>query len=353
MPRSDGQRRDGSGDEEARPLRAPPNRSSSSRATTRSSNGATSSPDRLRRLVALAGDHDDVAGSAPLEGDGDRRRRSGSTTSRRRRRAARRSAAMIAAGSSLRGLSDVRTTTLRASGCRLAHRRPLGAVAVAAAAEHHQRRVSATASSRAASQHLLEPVGRVGVVDDDAERLALVDRLEPAGHRPASPMPVRDRVGSGCRARRAAWPRPGRSTTLNRPPSGTRSSTPRQVNALPDGRSVEVGDIGERVRDGRDLGGIEQQPAVGIVDVDDRTQRRSRRRTARLGLEVALHGPVEVEVVAAEVGEHGDREVECRRPGAARARATTPPSRPRSSLVAPIARAAAAARALRASSARR
>ena len=33
---------------------------------------------------------------------------------------------------------------------------------------------------------------------------------------------------------------------------------------------VQIRDVGERVRDGRDLGGVEQQPAVGIVDVDHR-----------------------------------------------------------------------------------
>ena len=43
---------------------------------------------------------------------------------------------MIASGSSERGLSDVTTTRSASARRDLAHQRPLGAVAVAAAAEH-------------------------------------------------------------------------------------------------------------------------------------------------------------------------------------------------------------------------
>ena len=57
------------------------------------------------------------------------------------------------------------------------------AVAVAAAAEHHDAPGRPAASSRAAPSALLEGAGLVGVVDEHGERLALVDRLEPPGHR--------------------------------------------------------------------------------------------------------------------------------------------------------------------------
>ena len=80
------------------------------------------------------------------------------------------------------------------------------------------------------------------------------------------------------------------------------------MNALPDGRRSQVRDVGERVRDGRDLGGVEQQATVRVVDVHHRTSGEAGGEQARLGLEVALHRPVEVEVVAGEVREHGDRE---------------------------------------------
>ena len=59
-----------------------------------------------------------------------------------------------------------------------AHHRPLLAVPVAARAEDDDQPPVAEAAGGA--QHVLERVGRVGVVDDDRERLPLVDRLEPA-----------------------------------------------------------------------------------------------------------------------------------------------------------------------------
>ena len=120
------------------------------------------------------------------------RRRSGSTTSPAVG-APLTISAMIVAGSSLRGLSDVTTATLRAGGRGRAHRRPLGAVAVAAGAEHHQDAMSGGHLARRV-EHTLETVGRVGVVDDDAERLALVDRLEPPRHRSSVAEARGDRV---------------------------------------------------------------------------------------------------------------------------------------------------------------
>ena len=60
--------------------------------------------------------------------------------------------------------------------------------------------------------------GRVRVVDEHRERLALVDGLEAAGHaaRRAS-MPARDRLVRRCRAARAPATAPSTFSTLNRP----------------------------------------------------------------------------------------------------------------------------------------
>ena len=117
--------------------------------------------------------------------------------------------AMIAAGSSLRGLSEVTTATSRACGGRLAHARSLGAIPVPAGAEDEHHAMPA-ATSRAASSTLLEAIGRVGVVDDDAERLALVDRLEPPWHRSSVADARHDRGGSAPRARPTQSRRRGR-----------------------------------------------------------------------------------------------------------------------------------------------
>ena len=61
-----------------------------------------------------------------------------------------------------------------------AHQRPLAAIAVAAASEDADQAPGGDLARR--PQHVLEPVRRVGVVDEHREGLAGVDRLEPPGH---------------------------------------------------------------------------------------------------------------------------------------------------------------------------
>ena len=87
---------------------------------------------------------------------------------------------MIASGSSLRGLSEVTSTRSASRRGGVAHQRALAAVAVAAGAEHHVQAAARDLARRA--QHVLERVGRVRVVHEHAEVLALVHRLEAAGH---------------------------------------------------------------------------------------------------------------------------------------------------------------------------
>ena len=89
--------------------------------------------------------------------------------------------AMIASGSSLRGLSEVTTTTSARSTRDPAHQRPLAAVAVAARAEDDDHAAPPRARAPAASA-VVERLRRVRVVDEDGERLSLVDRLEASRH---------------------------------------------------------------------------------------------------------------------------------------------------------------------------
>ena len=78
---------------------------------------------------------------------------------------------MIACGSSCRGLSDVTTTRSACCGRGGAHQRALVGIAVAAASEHDHDPACRGAIDRAVGEHAGEGVGRVGVVDDDGERV--------------------------------------------------------------------------------------------------------------------------------------------------------------------------------------
>src|SRR3954451_3437053 len=132
----------------------------------------------LPLLVALAGDDHDVAGL----GDRDRLLDRGAAVD----------LDVDAAPAALQDLGDDRLRVLVARvvgrddhdvglvARDLAHERPLRAVAVPAGAEHDD---EAPARERArGAQHVVERVGRVGVVHEHRERLALVDRLEAARH---------------------------------------------------------------------------------------------------------------------------------------------------------------------------
>ena len=151
----------------------------------------------LLRLGAPAGDHDDVAGTRRRRAPSSiAARRSSSISSRRARPTA--TSAAIAAGSSERGLSEVRIARSASSADDPPHQRPLAAVAVAAGAEDD--REPAVAEPAGGADHVLERVGSVGIVDDHREGLACVDRLEAAGH---ARRPTRSRAGSRRGRRRA------------------------------------------------------------------------------------------------------------------------------------------------------
>ena len=118
--------------------------------------GSTASADLLPCLVTLAGDQHGVPGRGPrasARSIAARRSPTSHDLAPRRPRLAPRPAiaARIAAGSSLRGLSSVTTSTSASRGRDLAHQRALALVAVAAGAEHDDQpsRASPGAARRA------------------------------------------------------------------------------------------------------------------------------------------------------------------------------------------------------------
>ena len=153
---------------------------------------------------------------------------------------------MIASGSSERGLSEV---TITRSASRLAISPISGRLPRSRSPPQPNttwRRPSVR--SRGGSEHVLERVGRVGVVDQHREVLALVDRLEAAGHlagrarsrspRVCSETPTRARGGeraehvvdveAAAQRRASAPPRPSGERSVKRePPSPVSTSTAR------------------------------------------------------------------------------------------------------------------------------
>ena len=96
------------------------------------------------------------------------------------------------------------------AGGHLAHLRPLARVAIAARADDHDHPApgGGVAGGR---QRALEGAGLVGVVDEHRERLALVDRLEPARDRRApAPSPAAIVVVGDAERARRRWRRPAR-----------------------------------------------------------------------------------------------------------------------------------------------
>src|SRR3954452_5068493 len=247
----------------------------------------------LPLLVALAGDDHDVA----RLGDRDRSLDRGAAVD----------LDVDAAPAALQDLGDDRLRVLVARVVRRddhdvglvagdrAHERPLRAVAVPAGAEHDD---EAPARERArGAQHVVERVGRVGVVDEHRERLALVDRLEAARHAHGPGEAVGDRrIVEPQRARR-----------------GHRAEHVQHVEA-PRQRRVQLEPLDRKARAARvaldpprahlgvkrvdadpdRVGEVERQAhPVRIVDVDHRDLRAGLEQPP-LGEEVVLHGRVEV-----------------------------------------------------------
>jgi hypothetical protein len=252
--------------------------------------------------VALAGDEHDVAGlgllhgpldrrapveldldvaPAPLEDLGDDRAR------------------ILAAGVVRRDDHDVREL-----GCDPAHQRPLLPVAIAARAEDDEHAAVCQVARR--PQDVRERLRLVRVVDEHAERLSLVHRLEPARHASDGLDARHDRIvldaeepgeddgGQDVRdVERAAEVRP--------------EVEPRDAEPRPVGGEVEP--LRVMVRGGveavRRRGGElrREAPAPRVVDVDGGERRWVAPEQAALRVVVRLHRPVEVEVLVREVRE--------------------------------------------------
>ena len=193
----------------------------------------------------------------------------------------------------------------------LAHDRALGAVAVAAAAEDDREAPVVRRQLARRSQGLVEGVGLVGVVDQDGERLAGVDELEPPRHR----RHAGEAQGDLGRRQAGHHGRGGRAEGVaDVETAGERQGDghPPPVELRAGRRQAQRAGVAERVAvqphvaGGLDLAG--QALAPGVVDADHRVAGVAEGEQARLGAEVRLHRPVVVEVVLGQVGEdpHGE-----------------------------------------------
>ena len=166
--------------------------------------------------------------------------------------------------------------------------------------------------SRAAPEDGVERVGRVRVVDDDRERLPLVDRLEAARARPR-PRAMPSAIASSSMSRRSpAATAPRAFSTLKLPrsrrldldarraePAPVRASARRPPGGSPPASSPNV-TSGARWASSRSP--ASRLPPL-VADVDRGRRRRRAREEPPLRVEVVLHRPVQVEVVLAQVRE--------------------------------------------------
>ena len=144
-------------------------------------------------------------------------------------------------------------------------------------------------------------------IDHDPERLAGVDCFHPARHRRHEAEAGGDDVVGD--PERGGRRRCGQGIGHVEPaPERQRDIVPAPPEAAAGRADREVFGVGQTEGDDRNGRGVGELAAVGVVDVDDAHGRSARREQAGLGGEVALDGPVQVEVVAAEVGEHRDGE---------------------------------------------
>ena len=191
-------------------------------------------PIDLRGLVALAGDDDDRARVRELDalrGSPRAGPRSSGTSSRPRPPGRPRPRAGSPSGFSERGIVGGRDRDVGEAARDLAHRRPLAAVAVAAAAEDQDDLAVRQLAHR--REQPLERVGRVRVVDEDRVRLPGLDALEAARHvRDAARARRRRRTSGTSEAESPAAAAPRRLATWNRPSSG--EATAKRPSAVDD-----------------------------------------------------------------------------------------------------------------------
>ena len=196
------------------------------------------------------------------------------------------------------------------------HQLPLAAIPVAAAAEHDEDAPVAQFADRL-DRGAQAAVG-VGVVDENRKLLAAVHRLQPAvrgllrGHRGADRVRRhsqgvrrRDRRRQVLEVEPAEQPADERETEPGRLDLGPNA---REVEVRPDDAHLGIVPAGAAAapHPGRPSDFRGQPAAVLVVDVDHRgTARAKQGEEPALGPVVGLHRGVIVEMVAAEIREHG------------------------------------------------
>ena len=160
-----------------------------------------------------------------------------------------------------------------------AHQWSLLTVAVAAGAEHHDHPAVGADDRTAGGDHLLEPVGRVGVIDDHVDRgralsapAAAVTRSKRPGTGSAAASPAtivveRDRQCGGRGGSRERVHHVERSADRRRQPrlAGDERRAPREPHI--GGADVDIGGVADRERHDLDRRRVGQPPAVAVVDV--------------------------------------------------------------------------------------
>ena len=130
------------------------------------------------------------------------------------------------------------------------------------------------------------------------------------GHRASRRRGRRRRRRGRCRARRPSVSAASEFSTLNAPPSGTTTSRPRHANACRSAVTSRSSASASRVRHRSSISAASSSSRpYGSSMLVTPTPAQLGREQAGLGPEVGLDRPVQVEVVAAEVGEHGDVEL--------------------------------------------
>ena len=174
------------------------------------------------------------------------------------------------------------------------------------------------------AQDVLERVGRVGIVDEDGERLALVHGLEPPRHAAELFHAARDRVvldpeqaGRRDRAEHVLDVEAAAQPRLELEPSGGEARSAR-AEVEPFGLKIRVVGETEGHQPVVTLQLLREPPSVRVADVH-RGGRALLGEEPPLGVEVALDRAVEVEVVLGQVREDERREAHAVEPAELRA----------------------------------
>ena len=232
---------------------------------------------------------------------------------------------MIASGSSERGLSEVTIVTSARSAATLPISGRLPRSRSPPAPKTTMTRPERELARRA--QHGRERVRRVRVVDDDRERLPLVDRLEAAGNAAHARDTLGDRIlveveqqSGGDRSESVLDVEPPSQPRLDVDARGAEAAAVRaDLEILRPDLRLSV----ERERDERravqvlEVGGEPSTPLV--ADVDRCRRRRRAGEEPPLRVEVLLHRPVQVEMILAQVREHERVEADAVEPAQRRA----------------------------------